>query len=129
ELAESKEIIAAQEAAIQKAIQLEKQRQAQLAAQRAAQANNASSSGGNVSAPPVSSGSFTKPAAGYLSSGFGGRSLGEHYGVDIAAKGTVPIVAAADGVVIRSYYSSSYGNAIFIAHSIDGQVYTTVYAH
>ena len=39
------------------------------------------------------------------------------------------ILAAADGVVIRSYTSSSYGEVVFIAHSIDGQTYTTVYAH
>ena len=41
----------------------------------------------------------------------------------------MPIVAAADGVVNRSYMSSSYGNAIMISHSINGQTYTTVYAH
>ncbi|MGA5690477.1 murein hydrolase activator EnvC family protein [Cytobacillus pseudoceanisediminis] len=151
ELAEENEILAAQEAAIQKAIKLEQERQAeaarqaelarQKAAQEAAKKSSSSSAGSSSSsdsgsssspqiAPPsVSSGAWTKPAAGRLSSGFGGRSLGEHYGVDIAAGGTVPIVAAADGVVIRSYYSSSYGNAIFIAHSVGGQTYTTVYAH
>ncbi|EFV78469.1 murein hydrolase activator EnvC [Cytobacillus oceanisediminis] len=150
ELAEENEILAAQEAAIQKAIKLEQERQAEaarqaeLAKQKAAQeaakksssssagsssAGSSSSSSPQVTSPSVSSGAWTKPAAGRLSSGFGGRSLGEHYGVDIAAGGTVPIVAAADGVVIRSYYSSSYGNAIFIAHSIGGQTYTTVYAH
>ncbi|PAF13480.1 peptidase M23, partial [Shouchella clausii] len=80
------------------------------------------------SAPSVASGAWTRPASGRLSSGFGNRSLGNHFGVDIASGGTVPIVAAADGVVIRSYYSSSYGNAIFIAHSVGGQTYTTVYA-
>ncbi|WP_404356139.1 peptidoglycan DD-metalloendopeptidase family protein [Cytobacillus firmus] len=151
ELAEENEILAAQEAAIQKAIKLEQERQAeaarqaelarQKAAAEAAKKSSSSSAGSSsssdsgsssspqVSAPSVSSGAWTKPAAGRLSSGFGGRSLGQHYGVDIAAGGTVPIVAAADGVVIRSYYSSSYGNAIFIAHSVGGQTYTTVYAH
>ena len=53
----------------------------------------------------------------------------QHAGIDIAASGTVAIVAAADGVVSRSYFSSSYGNVVFISHSIDGQLYTTVYAH
>jgi peptidoglycan hydrolase CwlO-like protein len=148
ELAEEKEILAAQEAALQKAIQLEQARQAEaarqaeLARQRAAQEaakkkSSSSSSSSSIKstaqvsspAPAVSGGAWTRPAAGRLSSGFGSRSLGEHYGVDIAAGGTVPIVAAADGVVIRSYYSSSYGNAIFIAHSVGGQTYTTVYAH
>ncbi|MCM3704347.1 MULTISPECIES: murein hydrolase activator EnvC family protein [Cytobacillus] len=154
ELSEEKEILAAQEAAIQKAIKLEKERQAEAARQaelakqkaaaeaaKAAKKSNSPSAGSGsssdsgssgspqVTPPSVSSGVWTKPASGRLSSGFGGRSLGNHFGVDIASGGTVPIVAAADGVVIRSYYSSSYGNAIFIAHSIDGQTYTTVYAH
>lgn len=148
DLQEEKDIISGQEAAIQKAIQLEKEQQKRAAEAAAAQAEKAAKAQGNsassnsnntsntksttsskVSAPPVSNGTFTKPASGRLSSGFGGRSLGNHFGVDIASGGTVPIVAAADGVVIRSYYSSSYGNCIFIAHSINGQVYTTVYAH
>ncbi|MEK4280656.1 murein hydrolase activator EnvC family protein [Cytobacillus sp. FSL R5-0377] len=152
ELAEENEILAAQEAAIQKAIKLEQERQAEaarqaeLAKQKAAadaaakkssspsagsgsSSDSGSSGSPQVTPPSVSSGAWTKPASGRLSSGFGGRSLGNHFGVDIASGGTVPIVAAADGVVIRSYYSSSYGNAIFIAHSIGGQTYTTVYAH
>lgn len=126
ELEEEEALLASQKQAMQKAIELEQKRQAEAAKKNAA---SSSGGGGSVSAPPVSSGTFTKPAAGYLSSGFGTRSLGNHKGVDIAASGTVPIVAAADGVVIRSYYSSSYGNAVFISHSINGQIYTTVYAH
>jgi peptidoglycan hydrolase CwlO-like protein len=138
-LAEEQSILANQAAAMQKAIQMEQERQAKAAAEAAAAAaaaaNNSSggsteSGGGStVSAPAVSGGSFTRPSAGYLSSGFGARWGKLHAGVDLAAKGTVPVVSAADGVVIRSYYSSSYGNAIFIAHSINGQTYTTVYAH
>ena len=86
----------------------------------------------NVSTVPVSGGSFTRPAAGAVTSGFGYRSFnggGFHYGVDIAKAGSVPVVAAADGVVNRSYLSSSYGNTVMISHSINGQTYTTVYAH
>lgn len=147
-LEEQNEILAAQAAAFQKAIQLEQERQAKLAAererqerlarQRAAQQrkNSSSSSSGSTqsvveqSTPPVSSGNFTWPANGRLTSGLGSRWGDFHAGIDIANKaGGVPIVAAADGVVIRSYYSSSYGNAIFVAHSINGQMYTTVYAH
>lgn len=71
-----------------------------------------------------------QPASGRFTSGIGQRWGSFHAGVDIANSGSnVPIVAAADGVVIRSYYSSSYGNVIFVAHSINGQTYTTVYAH
>lgn len=137
---EENAVLAAQAAAIQKAISLEQARQAEVerqkAAAAAASASTQQSSGGNsnsvqaASSPPVSSGSFTWPAPGYVSSGYGGRSLGNHFGIDIAKAGpNVPITAAADGVVIRSYYSTSYGNAIFVSHSINGQVYTTVYAH
>lgn len=151
-LEEQNEILAAQGSAIQKAIELEQKRQAELAAARAKAAEEArqraaqqaaaqkakkNSSGGGSSAPavepsapPVSSGNFMWPANGRLSSGIGTRWGEFHAGIDIANKASgVPIVSSADGVVIRSYYSSSYGNAVFIAHSINGQVYTTVYAH
>lgn len=143
---EENAVLASQAAAIQRAISLEQSRQAELEKQRAAAAAAAASAstssastqksngGGSntvqaASLPAVSSGSFTWPASGVVSSGFRG-SRSNHHGVDIAKRGpNVPIVAAADGVVIRSYYSSSYGNAIFVSHSINGQVYTTVYAH
>lgn len=52
-----------------------------------------------------------------------------HYGIDIAAQGNVSIQAAAAGKVVKSYYSASYGNVVFIAHQINGKLYTTVYAH
>lgn len=143
DLKEQEDILAAQESAIQKAIKLAQEEQARAAAAAAAAAaaskNSSSSSkggagngGGGASSsavPGVSSGYWTQPAVGVLSSGFGGRGAEFHYGVDIANRSSVPIVAAADGVVIRSYYSSSYGNCIFISHSINGQVYTTIYAH
>ncbi|WP_225434164.1 murein hydrolase activator EnvC family protein [Peribacillus tepidiphilus] len=133
-LQEEAEILAAQQAAIEKAIQLEKKRRAELEAARkraAGQAKGNSSSGGSSETylPPVSSGSFTRPASGRLSSTFGPRWGKFHYGIDIAARGDVPVVSAADGVVVRAYYSSTYGNCVFISHSIDGQIFTTVYAH
>jgi len=52
-----------------------------------------------------------------------------HWGVDLVKKGNVPIVSAADGVVIRAYQSSSYGNVVYITHNIDGKTFTSVYAH
>ncbi|MDQ0230272.1 murein hydrolase activator EnvC family protein [Metabacillus malikii] len=78
----------------------------------------------------VTDGSFMWPAKGTFTSGFGPRWGKLHGGVDIANSAEdVPIVASASGTVIRSYYSSSYGNAVFISHNINGKVYTTVYAH
>ncbi|TVX81936.1 peptidoglycan DD-metalloendopeptidase family protein [Peribacillus simplex] len=98
-----------------------------------AKSNSSSSpshSSSNVSSvPAVSSGTFTRPSAGYVSSTMGERWNKQHAGIDIAASGTVPVVAAADGVVSRSYFSSSYGNVVFVTHSIGGQQWTTVYAH
>ncbi|WP_129691712.1 murein hydrolase activator EnvC family protein [Gottfriedia acidiceleris] len=79
----------------------------------------------------ISGGNFTRPAEGYLSSGFGYRSFDheKHFGVDIVKKGSTPIVSVANGVVIRAYHSSSYGNVVFITHNINGKVFTSVYAH
>ncbi|CAH2716854.1 hypothetical protein BACCIP111895_04042 [Neobacillus rhizosphaerae] len=137
DLKEQEQILGSQEAAIQKAIKLEQEAQARAAAEAAEAAKNNSTNGGSSggsggssgATPGVSSGFWTQPAQGHRSSGFGGRSDGMHYGVDIANRTKVPILAAADGVVIKSYYSSSYGNCIFISHSYNGQVFTTVYAH
>ncbi|MGL4820246.1 MAG: M23 family metallopeptidase, partial [Bacilli bacterium] len=109
-------------------------RQEEIIKQQMANSNNGNSGGegggGGGQYPPPSSGLFQRPAVGPVTSEFGARWGTTHYGIDIGKRGPdVPIVAAADGVVIRSYYSSSYGNAVFINHYIDGRTYTTVYAH
>lgn len=143
DLQEQEQILAAQEIAIQKSIKQEQENKAKAAAEAAARAkaqsnssnrgsSGSSSSGSNGSsvAPPVSSGSFTRPAPGGITSGYGARGGSFHYGVDIAQSGgNVPIVAAADGVVSVAHFSKSYGNVVYISHSINGQLYTTVYAH
>jgi murein DD-endopeptidase MepM/ murein hydrolase activator NlpD len=128
---EQASILAAQESAIKKAIQMEQQRivEEEERRRREAEQNKGNNGGSNHSAPPISDGSFTKPAQGTFTSGFGHRWGRFHYGIDIANRSDVPIVAAANGVVIQSYYSNSYGNVIFIAHSINGQIFTSVYAH
>ncbi|MET3193352.1 M23 family metallopeptidase [Bacillus sp. OAE603] len=146
-LKEQDELLASQQIALKKAAEEAKRKaaeEARLKVEREKEKNdnkpsnggsgnsgNSGNSGGG-STPPISSGNFTRPAAGYISSGFGNRSFdggGFHDGVDIAGSGTVPVVSAGDGVVIRAYTSSSYGNCVFITHNIDGQVWTTVYAH
>ncbi|WP_342045751.1 murein hydrolase activator EnvC family protein [Bacillus sp. OTU530] len=140
---ETKALLEAQRQATQQLVEADKRAAAQAAAQAAqaaaAQAQAAEDakkaaapSAGASSQPSVAAvnqGGFIKPAAGAFTSGFGGRWGKLHAGVDIAASGTVPVVAAADGVVIRAYASSSYGNVVFISHRINGQTYTTVYAH
>jgi murein DD-endopeptidase MepM/ murein hydrolase activator NlpD len=83
----------------------------------------------NNSNSSMGGGNFIWPTAGTLTSNMGSRWNAFHTGIDIAKGGTVPVVAAASGTVSRSYYSSSYGNVVFISHYVDGQLYTTVYAH
>ncbi|QBP41745.1 murein hydrolase activator EnvC family protein [Paenisporosarcina antarctica] len=84
-------------------------------------------------APVVSSGNWTRPAAGRFSSTYGGRNIGSgnefHYGSDIANSPGTPILSAADGVVSYAAPMGTYGNVIMVTHSIDGQIFTTVYAH
>ncbi|WP_416828614.1 SH3 domain-containing protein [Ectobacillus polymachus] len=89
-----------------------------------------SSSNPPSNSPSQSASIFKWPASsGTVTSTFGPRWGSFHYGVDIAAPGNVQILAAASGKVSRSYYSSSYGNVVFIKHNINGQQYETVYAH
>lgn len=102
------------------------------AAAAAAAAAGNSGSGSTVNAP-ASDGTWIKPTNGRLTSPYGWRNLGAgpefHYGVDLANKTGTPIWAASDGVVSYAAPLSSYGNVVILTHSIDGQIYTTVYAH
>jgi peptidoglycan hydrolase CwlO-like protein len=137
-LEEEQELLKKQEAAVKQQLQQleEQKRSEERKRSEAASTYSASSSGGSHASssnvPAVTSGMFMRPANGPITSGFGYRSYDNefHPGVDIGKRGSVvPVVAAADGYVFRSYLSSSYGNVIFITHVINGQVYTTVYAH
>ncbi|KIL28146.1 hypothetical protein B4133_3616 [Bacillus altitudinis] len=130
-LENEQEILANQKAAVKSEEARRQKEEAKKAEQAVSEKSAPAPSGGSdqVSDTPASSSGFIKPAAGRFSSGFGGRSGGQHYGLDIAAKGTVSVVAAASGTVTNSSYSSSYGNVVFITHNINGQTYQTVYAH
>ncbi|PGM65742.1 peptidase M24 [Bacillus cereus] len=127
-LEESKGILENQRQAVQKAIEEEKRAEE---ARKAEEAQKQATTSAQAAPTPhdTNVGGFIKPAAGSKTSGFGARSLDNHKGIDIAASGTVPIIAAADGVVIRSELSSSYGNVVYLSHRINGKTYTTVYAH
>jgi murein DD-endopeptidase MepM/ murein hydrolase activator NlpD len=72
---------------------------------------------------------FIKPCDAKLTSRFRTKERPTHHGVDFAAKGHVPILAAADGVVTRRYNSASYGQTVILEHLIDGQTWQTLYAH
>ncbi|MCH7320675.1 peptidoglycan DD-metalloendopeptidase family protein [Solibacillus sp. MA9] len=119
-------------------IMAEQRRQAEIARKKALEAaakkkqeNNASSSG---NLPTVSAGTWTRPAAGRYTSGFGGRDIGPigskyHLGVDIANSIGTPVVAAADGVVSYVGTMSGYGKVVMVTHSLDGKPFTSVYGH
>lgn len=68
-----------------------------------------------------------------ISSGFNPRRyhpilkrVQEHNGIDFTATTGTPVYATGDGIVTSAYYSSSYGNVIFLNH---GYGYQTRYAH
>lgn len=66
------------------------------------------------------------PADGVISDTFGTRQ-GRHKGIDIAGKLYAPVFAVEEGKVEKSYYSTSYGNVIFLHHHKSN--FVTVYAH
>ncbi|WML47665.1 peptidoglycan DD-metalloendopeptidase family protein [Neobacillus sp. PS3-34] len=65
------------------------------------------------------------PADGVITDKFGTRQ-GKHKGIDIAGEVNEEVFSVDDGFVEKSYFSSSYGNVVFIKH---GNTYVTVYAH
>nr|WP_107840392.1 M23 family metallopeptidase [Metasolibacillus meyeri] len=115
---------------LQKKIVAEQNRLAEIARQQELQRRREMA---NNNIPVVSSGTWTKPTNGRLTSGYGWRNIGFgtefHYGVDIANATGTPIVAATDGIVSYAGPLSTYGNVVILTHSIDGQIFTTVYAH
>lgn len=127
-----KQIISEQNRLAEIARQEEARRKAAAAAAAAAGNANGGSSSSTVNAPQ-SNGTWIKPTNGRLTSPYGWRNLGAgpefHYGIDLANKTGTPIWAAADGVVSYAAPLSSYGNVVILTHSIDGAIYTTVYAH
>ncbi len=63
---------------------------------------------------------------GLRSNPFGGSSYELHEGIDFAGPVGQPILATADGIVVKADYDRGYGNHVKIDH---GYQYETVYAH
>lgn len=132
ELAQDVAAFEAEAAAIRREIaSLRNQRQAEidrLERQRAIEAaRRIAGQGGAVSG-------WVWPALGIITADYGGCTFGQcpHLGIDIAAPLGTPILAAADGVVLKAGYavpgnrSASYGMMVIIAHS---NTEDTLYAH
>ena len=72
------------------------------------------------------------PVRGLLNSGFGERTdpfTGQgafHPGLDISTRRHEPVLATAEGTVVKSGWSGDYGKAVEIAHTTG---YTTIYGH
>ncbi len=72
------------------------------------------------------------PVRGWVTSPFGNRTSPFtgiptfHEGMDIAAQTGTPVVAPADGVVVRAGFGTGYGNMVEISH---GYGVKTIYGH
>jgi len=150
-LEDEQKIIAAQAAALEKAKQLaqqEKDRLVQLAKEEEERKKREeeerknqppeSGNGGEHSSPPpeapVPSGDkiFLRPTTGPITSYYGMRTYPRnrmHYGIDFGNSAGTPIVAAAAGVVSNARYMGEWGNTVVITHYINGQTFSTLYAH
>lgn len=72
-------------------------------------------------------GYYTRPTPGVVTSRFGPRWGRYHYGIDFGGtNGVSPIVAAASGVVEKTYCGSGYGNCLVVKHNNGTK---TLYAH
>jgi murein DD-endopeptidase MepM/ murein hydrolase activator NlpD len=83
------------------------------------------SSGATYSNTKAPAGYYVRPATGRITSPYGSRRSGFHYGIDIGNKRGTPVVAAASGTVInvvsycvegKSSCGGRYGNYITIEH-------------
>lgn len=101
----------------------------------APKATSSSSGKSTSSNTKVQSGYYLRPVAGIITSKYGSRRGGFHYGVDIGNKRGTSVMAAADGTVVKvingckegkTSCGGRYGNYVVIQHPNGTK---TVYAH
>jgi len=89
-------------------------------------------------AAPSNRSGFIRPTSGPTTSPFDPNrvhpihgDVRPHNGIDFGQAGEADKVirAAADGVVAYTGTMSGYGNTVMVTHNINGQEYTTLYAH
>lgn len=126
---------AAQEKAAQEKAAQEKASQEKSTSQQPKQESQPAKVEDTPQADSGGNGNFIRPTTGRVSSPFGYRThpiFGDqrlHSGMDFAASTGTQVVSSASGVVSTAGYMSSYGNVVMVSHIIDGQTYTTLYAH
>lgn len=80
----------------------------------------------SVSYTSSGSGYYMRPTSGVVTSSFGPRKGSYHYGIDYGAPTGTPIVATAEGTVLKTSCGSGYGNCLVIQHNNGTQ---SLYAH
>src|SRR5699024_6866088 len=92
--------------------------------------NNSGSEGKETPAEtPSGGGDFIRPVGNGITSGFGHRWGRLHAGIDFGTPIGTPVKASASGSVRTTGTMSGYGTTIMVDHYVNGQVYTTLYAH
>lgn len=133
-LEEERKVLAARAAALEKAKKLEQQEKERLV-QLAKQKEQEEEEEGNTNPEPSGNRIFVRPAEGRFTSQYGMRfhpihnKWKMHSGIDIANSTGTRINAAASGVVSDARWIGGYGRCVIIVHTINGEVYTTLYAH
>ncbi|SFE93093.1 murein hydrolase activator EnvC family protein [Alteribacillus iranensis] len=136
-LEDEKELLKQQEEAAKQELRAYEKRQEELRKEREKKRQSQGSKSEtkdfntNASVPHDNGSTLMKPATGSITSGYGPRWGRMHHGIDIGQGGrsNVPIVAAANGTVVKASYMNGYGNTVMISHNINGQQITTLYAH
>lgn len=59
------------------------------------------------------------------------REIGPHDGIDVVGPRGTPVIAAAPGTVLKSFFEPTYGHTVMLAHGADenGRHWVTVYRH